>query len=284
MPDGAATGDDRVAGTAPQPEQLKSPAVAWWHALLRAIAVLNLALWSLSAVIYARADTTVYLQLLFCAAYVLGCGFRSFLPVYDIPRLVVVDSWLSSVLIGRSVATVAELSFAAQWALILHQVAVLTHSPMAQVVSIALVPLIALAQACCWHAVLTTAQRGHIVENSIWGISAALVVISLLMIGPRRLAELYPPTIAWCIGGVVYVGFMFFFDVPMYWSRWVSDQTNRRQYMSIPQGLSDLRRRWTVSYRWEDWKSEVLWMSLYFSCGVWLSISLVTASATLEAL
>jgi hypothetical protein len=203
--------------------------------------------------------------------------------VYDIPRLVVVDSRLSSVLIGRSVATIAELSFAGQWALILHQLAVLTHSPMGQVVSIAIVPLIALAQGCCWHAVLTTAQRGHIVENSIWGVSAALVVISLLMIGPHRLAQLYPPTIAWCIGGVVYVGFMFFFDVPMYWSRWRADRTNRRHYLSISQGLADLRRRWTVSYSWEDWKSEVLWMSLYFSVGVWLSISLVSASAALAA-
>jgi hypothetical protein len=47
--------------------------------------------------------------------------------------------------------------------------------------------------------------------------------------------------------------------------------------------MVDVSRRWTASYRWEDWKSEVLWMSLYFSVGVWISISLVYASLALDA-
>jgi hypothetical protein len=33
-----------------------------------------------------------------------------------------------------------------------------------------------------------------------------------------------------------------------------------------------------VSHRWQDWKSEVAWMSLYFSVAVWISISLVHVS------
>jgi hypothetical protein len=275
----------------PDPDQVRSPAVIWWHTLLRAIAVLNLALWSISAVsivggetaIQAKTDIDLYSQLVLSAVYLLGCGFRSFLPVYDIPRLVLVDSRLSSVVVGRSVATIAEVAFAAQWALILHRVAVLGNSPFGQVASLAIVPLIVLAQCCCWHAVLTTAQRGHIVENSIWGISAALVVTSLLLIGPHRLAELHPPMIVWCIGGAAYVGFMFISDVPMYWKRWRADQANKRQYLSFSQGLADVSRRRTVSYRWEDWKSEVLWMSLYFSIGVWISISLIYASVVLDA-
>ncbi|HXC39286.1 MAG TPA: hypothetical protein VN667_10095, partial [Burkholderiales bacterium] len=35
--------------------------------------------------------------------------------------------------------------------------------------------------------------------------------------------------------------------------------------------------RLVVSHRWSDWKSEVTWMSLYFSVAVWLSIALVHA-------
>lgn len=91
-------------------ERMRSPAVASWHALLRAIAVLNVVLWSIAvisvtgaeAVTHADTGVDLHLQLLFSALYVLGCGFRSFLPVYDIPRLVLVDSRLSSVLVGRS--------------------------------------------------------------------------------------------------------------------------------------------------------------------------------------
>lgn len=263
--------------------------VSRWHALLRAAALLNLALWSLSGVavvraqgaIHGEAGTAAQVQLLLSALYVLGCAFRSMLPVYDIPRVVLVDSRLSSVMVGRSVATVAELCFAAQWALMVNRMAQLTHSEFGQMVSLAIVPLILVAEACSWHAVLTTAQRGHIVENSLWGLSAALMVASMLMIGPRRLAGLYPPMIIWCVAGAAYAAFMFLYDVPMYRSRWLADEASGRRYLSISQGAVDVRRRWVVSHRWEDWKSEVLWMSLYFTVGVWSSISLVYASLAL---
>jgi hypothetical protein len=218
------------------------------------------------------------MQLLLSAVYVAGCAFRSSLPVVDIPRLVLVDSRLSSVLVGRSVATLAELCFAAQWALILHRTALLSRSPLGQAVSLAVVPLIVLAEGCSWYAVLTTEQRAHAVENSLWGLSAALAVAGMLVIGPHRLVALYPPMIAWCIGGAAYVAFIFVYDVPMYWSRWLADQAQGCKYLSIADGMVDVCRRWTVSYRWEDWRNEVPWMSLYFTFGVWSSIWLVYAS------
>jgi hypothetical protein len=272
-------------------DEMTSNAVGRWHALLRLVAVLNLALWSLAAVAVARgqganhvmADTASRVQLLLSAGYVFGCAFRSMLPVYDIPRIVLVDSPLSSVAVGRSVATVAELCFAAQWALILHQTALLSGNLFGQAVSLAIVPLIVLAEVFSWHAVLTTVQRGHVIENSIWGLSAALVVASLLMLGPHQLAQLYPPMIVLCFVIAAYVLFMFFFDVPMYWSRWRADESNRRQYLHIAKGAVDVWRRRVVSYRWEDWKREVLWMSLYFTLGVWISVSLVYASLALGA-
>jgi len=260
-----------------------SHGVAWWHTSLRRIAVLNVALWLLSALAVTRehasipgeTDAASYLQLLLSAGYVAGCAFRSFLPVVDIPRIVLVDSRLSSVLVGRSVATVAEVCFAAQWALVLHRAAVLAGSPFALGVSSTVVPLIVVAEICSWYAVLTTSQRAHAAENSLWGFAAALAVASMLVIGPHRLGALYTPVIA---GGIAYVAFIFFYDVPMYWSRWLVDQANGHRYSSVRDGLADVCRRWMVSYRWDDWKSEILWMSLYFTFGVWSSIWLVYAS------
>ena len=265
-----------------------SRAVGSWHALLRANAVLSLALLFATAdavahLHYADDEAPWRLQLALSALYVFGCVFRSMLPVYDAPRIVLVDSPLSSVMVGRSVATVAELCFASQWALMLHAMALPGHSPLAQAVSLALMPLIVPAEACSWYAVLTTRQRGHAVENSIWGLSAALMVAGLLVIGPHRIAELYLPTLAWCIGGAAYVGFIFLIDVPMYWSRGLADEASERPYLSITQGLVDICRRRIVSYRWEDWRSEMLWMSLYFTLGVWSSLSLVFASVALGA-
>ena len=56
-----------------------------------------------------------------------------------------------------------------------------------------------------------------------------------------------------------------------------TDSASGRHYMSIAQGVHDAAVRRIVSYRWQDWKSEVVWMSLYFSVAVWLSIALVHA-------
>lgn len=246
--------------------------------------MLNVALWALSAValtrrhalLQLRTDAGCYWQLLLSAVYVAGCAFRSALPVIDIPRLVLVDSRLSSVLVGRSVATVAELCFATQWALILHRAALLAASPLVQAVSLALVPLIVLAEGCSWYAVLTTDQRAHALENSLWGLAAALAVAGMIVIGPHRLPALYPAMIA---GGAGYVAFIFVYDVPMYWARWLVDQAKGRKYLSIAQGMAEVCTRRTVSERWEDWRSEVAWMSLYFTFGVWSSIWLVYASS-----
>jgi hypothetical protein len=260
-----------------------SRALAWWHTSLCAIAVLNIVLWSLCALAVARACAPAhfctgpcYIQLLLSGGYVAGCAFRCFLPVIDVPRLVLVDSRLSRVSIGRSIATLAELCFAAQWALVLHRLAPSSASPLGQALpAAAVLALIVLAEGCSWYAVLTTGQRAHAAENSLWGLSAALVVAAVLAAGPHRFAGLYGQVLA---GGVLYVAFIFFYDVPMYWSRWHADQARGHRYLSIADGWLDVRTRWTVSRRWQDWKDELPWMSLYFSFGVWSSIWLVYAS------
>src|SRR5262249_2092228 len=72
---------------------------------------------------------------------------------------------------------------------------------------------------------------------------------------------------------------MFAVDVPMYWSRWEVDRASGKEYLSFLQGVYDAASRRVVTHRWEDWRSEVIWMSLYFSVAVWLSIALIQASA-----
>jgi len=258
--------------------------VSWWS-LLCAVAALNILAWCMSAVAHNRRRTATApeaysarrLQLQLSAVYVFGCAFRSVLPVFDGPRICLFNSWLSSVIVGRSVATCAELCFVAQWALMLHETSRATDSVLGKFASLAVVPLIAVAEACSWYSVLTTSNLGHVAEESIWGLSAALLVTSMVVIWPRCTAAFRPVLLGCCVAGAAYVAFMFLVDVPMYWSRWVADGTSGRHYMSIAQGARDVAVRRVVSYRWEDWKSEVVWMSLYFSVAVWLSIALIHA-------
>jgi hypothetical protein len=68
---------------------------------------------------------------------------------------------------------------------------------------------------------------------------------------------------------------MLLVDVPMYWSRWIGDEASGRHYLTITQGIHDASEHWVVSHRWEDWKNEIAWMSMYFSVAVWLSIALI---------
>jgi len=262
-----------------------SQGVVWWWVFLCAVAAINIAAWLLAAANLNRRRADKYaatfedrrLQLAFSGVYVFGCAFRSVLPVFDIPRLCLVDSWASSVLIGRSIATLAELAFATQWALLLHTNARATGSEAIRRGSLAIVPLIALAEISSWVAVLTTSNLGHVIENSLWGLSAALVVASVITLGPRYPASHRPVIAILCVAGSLYVGYMFFFDVPMYWARWAADQAAVRSYLSIAEGVVDASVCKYVSFLWEDWRSEILWMSLYFSVGVWVSISLVFA-------
>jgi hypothetical protein len=37
----------------------------------------------------------------------------------------------------------------------------------------------------------------------------------------------------------------------------------------------DTSGRWVVSQQWQTWRSEVVWMSLYFSVAVWLSMAFI---------
>jgi hypothetical protein len=266
--------------------QARAPAIS---AIIRSVVSVsveswfNILLWLLSAVLLKRRQAVMpgelyaarRRQLLLSAGYVFGCAFRSALPVYDVPRITLVDSWLSSVVVGRSVATFAELCFAGQWAFLLREIAQATGSGFTRIISRIIVPFIVVAETCSWFAVLTTWNLGHVAENSIWGLCAALLVTSIAVVWRRSPEAWRPLFAAWFAAGIAYVAFMFMVDVPMYWSRWVADEAIGRHYLTITQGLYDAATRRTVSFRWEDWKHEVPWMSLYFSLAVWISISFI---------
>lgn len=258
-----------------------SDARDWW-ALLRLLPALNAVIWVAVAVWMWRArdrwppDTWLNRRwlLLLSAGYVLGCGWRSVMPVYDVPRLVMVDSFWSSVFVGRSVATFAELCFAAQWTLLLRELSRTSGNDLGWHISRAVMPLIALAEMFSWHAVLTTSNFGHVVEESLWGLTAVLLVIGFAAMW-RALEQASRPWLSvWCVGGLAYAVYMFGVDVPMYWQRWLAEEATGQHTLSIAQGLVDVAQRWVVSHSWEDWRTEAFWMTSYFSVAVWLSILL----------
>jgi hypothetical protein len=241
----------------------------WWTALCAA-AALNAALWAYSARQLGRRTDfpdevrATRRRLLWLAAiYVLGCGFRSVLPMVDVPRLCLHDPWIARIVVGRSVATVAELAFAAQWALLLREAGAVRASR-------SVLPLIAGAEVLSWFAVLTQNDLFHALENSVWPLTVVIAVFFLATRWPYE-SERGRMTILGAVGcAAAYVVFMAAYVVPMYLARWQPDQT----YLSVADGVGQVLQRCTVEHDWALWWQDAAWLTPYFTVCVWLSIAL----------
>src|SRR5215469_1728654 len=89
-----------------------NPVAIWWCVLIT-VSAINITLWLKLRARFGKltADPLFWLS----AVYVFGCAFRSILPRADVQRICLFDTWVSSVFVGRTVATLAELCFIDKW-------------------------------------------------------------------------------------------------------------------------------------------------------------------------
>jgi len=210
--------------------------------------------------------------------YVAVCAFRSWRPRVDLERYCLVDSPLSSMFLGRSAATVAEVCFAVQVALSLHQVGVIAQVPWIVTASYTVVPPLVLAQAFCWYSVITLDHLGQAIEQSLWTATMGMVGVSLAVAAGHLDGGLF-----WVASGgaglvACFVAFMAFIDVPRYVRKWRRDRRKGQPYLSLRDGLKDARRRRITTTEWAAWRPGVAWLTGYFSLAVWVSLSLVHLS------
>jgi hypothetical protein len=254
----------------------------WWAAL-SAVSLINMVAWCIAARALQRMrpsgrnEQTVYgarrTQLLLSLVYVLVCAFRSFLPRADVQRICLVDTPLSSVFIGRTVATVAELCFALQWGLFLQKSGEAERDSVVIVVGRALFPMIIFAEIASWYAVISTNFLGNVIEQSTWTLGGTLIALSYLKLYPQADEQLRQFLRRTSAIVVAFIYFMCTVDIPHYYARWSADELAGKQYLAFADGLRDAATRWVVTYEWSEWTDEVAWMTLYFSVGVWLSIA-----------
>jgi hypothetical protein len=256
-----------------------NPVAIWWMSLV-AVSLLNVALWSFLYRAF-RNHTFVHRRLFelkymlpLCAAYVFGCAFRSFIPRADVQRIVLFDHWISSVAVGRTVATIAEVCFVIQWAILLRYFAKLTKSDTVLNISKVIVPMIVIAEIFSWYAVVTTNYLGNTVENSIWAVVFTLIAVALLrLMNDFRWPVRFP--MGFVVSGIVfYVGFLVVVDVPMYFTRWEADMESGKALLGLFSGFHDAATRWTLTHDIAQWREEIAWMGLYFSAAVWSSLML----------
>ena len=257
-----------------------NPLAKWWS-LLTLVSGANIALWfwlhhELSRAPAGGLDSTsgIGLMLVLCAAYVFGCAFRSLLPRADVQRICLFDTWLSSVVVGRSVATVAEICFAAQWAIVLHKLGTMTGAETASTIAWTIVPLIIVAECFSWYAVLTTNYLFNAIENSIWAAVFFAVGVGLGRLLPHFDGLVQAALAAAIVGIGAYLAFLITVDVPMYLNRWRAKAAEGGRHLGPREGFRDVCTRWVVTHDPAEWKDEIAWMSLYFSAAVWSSLGL----------
>jgi hypothetical protein len=184
------------------------------------------------------------------------------------------DTWLSSVAIGRSVATVAEVCFAAQWAMVLLRLGTMTGANTALNAAWVIVPLIVIAECFSWYAVVTKNFLGNAIENSIWGVCFLIIGIGVGRLLPEFGGPARVVLVVAMVGIAGYLAFLAVIDVPMYLRRWRAGIADGVGPLSLLEGFRDARVRWVVTHEFAEWKDEIAWMSLYFSGAVWASLAL----------
>ena len=114
-------------------------------------------------------------------------------------------------------------------------------------------------------------------QESTWATVSILLLTGLAVVRPSLKGSIraFVGQAIWIIAG--YFVFLATIDVPMYFNRWRGDTAAGARYFSLGDGFRDAATRWIVTMRLEDWRWEMLWMSLYFSFGVWISVSLIRA-------
>jgi hypothetical protein len=256
----------------------------WWLGLC-AVSIINIGVLGWFWIVHRRKraslNQSVHFQqrrlLWLSTFFVLGCAFRSFLPRADVRRITLVDNRLSSIMVGRTVATIAELCFAAQWAILLETFARPAKLNGIVAFSRLIPPAILMAEVFSWRGVLTTNNFWHFLEEFIWGSCEIGLTISALIL--QRTYQGPPKRfMGWmAVCGAIYVTYMFTLDIPTYYSRWRLDQINGKVYTGFREGLMNLAFDWTKTHDPADWEGEFVWMAIYFSLAVWVSLALTQA-------
>jgi hypothetical protein len=271
---------------------LTNPVALWWLFLFFA-SLINIVLWSWVRLYrYKHSSLTKFKfwefkkenLIWFSALYVFGCAYRSFFVKADVQRICVFDTWFSSVFLGRSIATIAELAFVIQWAIVLSELGKLTNDKKVVSLSKLIVPLILIAECFSWYAVITTNYLGNSIEESTWAITYSIILFLLFKLKKNFKGAFHYAIVLSLFFNFLYILFMIFVDVPMYINRYLDGLRTYKSHLGLSQGIIDLNTRWVVTHNIQDWQTEIPWMTLYFSFAVLVSIGLCIVPLNRERL
>ena len=185
------------------------------------------------------------------------------------------DTPLSSIFVGRAAATVAEICFALQLGLLVHQLGVHADMPWVQQAAWAVPVFMVVAQGFCWHSVLTLNHITQAVESLLWAAGFSWMAALLAIIALDTTGWVHALAVFGMLCSLAFVTYVLSVDAPMYWRRYRHGRTHGQVYMRLGHGARDAWQRRVHSGQWAAWKADALWLTPYFSFGVWVSIAMV---------
>ena len=261
-----------------------------WNISLTAISIINILILSLYFTInYNKLDNFQIKLTILVGIYTFVCAIRSIWPRIDNTRLCFYKNIISLPIVGRALATIAELSFILLIVLINKKILVnfnIFSNKRFNIKSLLtingiLFPIIVFAQICCWIGVITTDHLWNAVEESMWAgfgiLSIVLYIILFVFIckvgklnGQTKLVKILIPFMILILIG--YVVFMIMVDVPMYLK---NSNKHDGNYMGLKNGIIDLCKCKKVTSSFKEWKEDIPWLTGYFTLAVWASIGLL---------
>jgi hypothetical protein len=240
---------------------------------------------------------------LLAAPMVAVCAWRCFFPNLYPGRITWYDSLMCSILLHRMIATVAEVCWIAQIASALSFIGKgISHAqascPSGSVTSSSRINYIGnltklavgaifAAEMCSDFATITNDYMGFFLEESLWAIAFLIFcpISIFLMHALRRLPADMNKANGCCSAGAFllmtscltsgYLIWQMFFHVPGEYNTWRNQLATGTATDPFLKGLwSSLVER-HVSRAFNVWGSGLLWLTGYFSIGVWSSIALV---------
>ena len=270
-------------------------AVVWYTAMLIVgtanVCAAALVVWRLAGVLLKDPSTRLYQtrMVALCVPFVLVCAFRGFFPNVYLYRYVFVDTALSSILLHRTLASIAEVCWMGQVALALSRVIVeLKLSRAVKLMPRIMVVFICIAEVCSFTGTITKNSFFFMCEEGLW-------VVSGWMIAPLTFSLLYtvckakpqsPKGVSsgeWFIRilsvcYIVYCPWGVIADVPANYHRWRQEVgQSPSPWFTVGNGIADALNTRNVTHSIDDWGPYLLWMTSYFTLGVWSSLALSMA-------
>ena len=194
--------------------------------------------------------------------YVLVNTLRSIHPKRDVENICLNKSKFSSVLIGRSIATVAEISFIVLLTIYYNKIANNKYSAYTKLI----IAIIIISEIFSWLGCTTKNQIYNTLEESGWALSFIIFSVIVYQINSEKPSDNLRFQL-FCY--VLFVVYLLAVDIPMYYKRW---ENSKKKYLSISQGIDDIKNPKLITNDYNIWKQEMIWQTGYFFFASWYSI------------